>query len=112
MIRYVSEEVELAGGVLPAGTTAVCSMASANRDERIFDDAGEMDLTRSPNVHLAFGAGPHSCIGQSLARTELQVVLQVLLRRLPTLELAVLSAELPLVEGLLVGGLREVRVMW
>ncbi|WP_432888727.1 cytochrome P450 [Kribbella sp. CA-245084] len=112
MVRYVSEEVELPDGVLPAGTTAVCSMASANRDERIFEDAGEMDLTRSPNVHLAFGAGPHSCIGQSLARTELQVVLEVLLRRLPTLELAVPSAELPLVEGLLVGGLREVRVMW
>lgn len=112
MIRYVSEELELADGVLPAGTTAVCSMASANRDEQVFEDAGEMDLTRSPNVHLAFGAGPHSCIGQSLARTELQVVLEVLLRRLPTLELAVPAAELPLVEGLLVGGLREVRVIW
>jgi cytochrome P450 len=112
MIRYVSEELELSGGVLPAGTTAVCSMASANRDERIFADAADMDLTRSPNVHLAFGAGPHSCIGQSLARTELQVVLEVLLRRLPTLALAVPSAELPLVEGLLVGGLREVRVIW
>ncbi|MGZ0148329.1 cytochrome P450 [Kribbella sp. WER1] len=112
MIRYVSEELELSDGVLPAGTTAVCSMASANRDERIFADAADLDLTRSPNVHLAFGAGPHSCIGQSLARTELQVVLEVLLRRLPTLALAVPAAELPLVEGLLVGGLREVRVIW
>lgn len=112
MLRYVSEELELSDGVLPAGTTAICSMASANRDERVFEDAGEMDLSRSPNVHLAFGAGPHSCVGQSLARTELQVVLEVLLRRLPTLELAVPSAELPLVEGLLVGGLREVRVTW
>ncbi|TCC35647.1 cytochrome P450 [Kribbella speibonae] len=112
MIRYVSEELELSDGVLPAGTTAICSMASANRDERIFTEAADMDLTRSPNVHLAFGAGPHSCIGQSLARTELQVVLEVLLRRLPTLALAVPPAELPLVEGLLVGGLREVRVIW
>ncbi|MET9268709.1 cytochrome P450 [Kribbella sp. NPDC003557] len=112
MLRYVTEELALSDGVLPAGTTAVCSMASANRDERIFDDAAAMDLTRSPNVHLAFGAGPHSCIGQSLARTELQVVLDVLLRRLPTLALAVPPAELPLVEGLLVGGLREVKVVW
>ncbi|MFF0269327.1 cytochrome P450 [Kribbella sp. NPDC004536] len=112
MIRYVTEELELSDGTLPAGTTTVCSMASANRDERVFSDAAEMDLSRSPNVHLAFGAGPHSCIGQSLARTELQVVLEVLLRRLPTLALAVPSAELPLVEGLLVGGLREVRVIW
>ncbi|MFF0344194.1 cytochrome P450 [Kribbella sp. NPDC004875] len=112
MMRYVTEELELTDGILPAGTTAICSMASANRDERIFDDAGAMDLSRSPNVHLAFGAGPHSCIGQSLARTELRVVLEVLLRRLPTLALAVPAAELPLVEGLLVGGLREVRVIW
>nr|WP_238353167.1 cytochrome P450 [Kribbella solani] len=112
MIRYVSEELELSDGVLPAGTTAICSMASANRDERIFAEPAEMDLTRSPNVHLSFGAGPHSCIGQSLARTELQVVLEVLLRRLPTLALAGPAADLPLVEGLLVGGLREVPVVW
>ncbi|MDX3002707.1 cytochrome P450 [Kribbella solani] len=112
MIRYASEELELSDGVLPAGTTAICSMASANRDERIFAEPAEMDLTRSPNVHLSFGAGPHSCIGQSLARTELQVVLEVLLRRLPTLALAGPAAELPLVEGLLVGGLREVPVVW
>lgn len=71
-----------------------------------------MDLTRSPNPHLTFGAGPHSCLGQALARTELQVVLEVLLRTLPTLELAVPAVELRKVEGLLVGGLREVPVRW
>jgi cytochrome P450 len=112
MLRYLSEDLEVSSGILPAGTTAVCSMASANRDESIFDDAAELNLTRSPNVHLSFGAGPHSCVGQSLARTELQVVLEVLLRRLPTLALAIPPAELPVVEGLLVGGLREVPVVW
>jgi cytochrome P450 len=112
MIRYLTEDVEVSGGVLPAGTTAVCSMASANRDENTFTGAAEMDLTRSPNLHLSFGAGPHSCIGQPLARAELQVVLEVLLRRLPTLELAVPAAELRAVEGLAVGGLREVPVKW
>jgi cytochrome P450 len=71
-----------------------------------------MDLSRTPNPHLAFGTGPHSCIGQSLARTELQVVLEVLLRRLPTLELAVAPDKLARVEGLVVGGLREVPVRW
>ncbi|GAB2926687.1 hypothetical protein GCM10027075_28670 [Streptomyces heilongjiangensis] len=89
-----------------------CGMFSANRDERVFADADEMDLTRGPNPHLTFGAGPHSCLGQALARTELQVVLEVLLRRLPTLELAVPTEELRKVEGLLVGGLREVPVRW
>ncbi|MCP2167380.1 Cytochrome P450 [Goodfellowiella coeruleoviolacea] len=112
MPRYITEEVEVAGTVLPRGTTVVCSMASANRDETVFDHAEDMDLGRSPNPHLAFGAGAHSCLGQALARTELQVVLEVLLRRLPTLELAVPADELRRVEGLVVGGLREVPVRW
>ncbi|MEU6714489.1 cytochrome P450 [Nonomuraea sp. NPDC046802] len=112
MPRYLSEEVEVADTKLPAGTTVVCSMASANRDERAFDRAADMDLTRSPNTHLAFGVGPHSCIGQSLARTELQTVLKVLLDRLPTLELAVPAGELKQREGLIVGGLQQVPVRW
>ena len=112
MPRYLTEDVEIAGQRLPSGTTVVCSMAAANRDEAVFPGADTMDLARSPNTHLAFGAGPHACIGQSLARTELQVVLEVLLRRLPGLELAVAPGELRRIEGLTVGGLREVPVRW
>ncbi|MGW0808742.1 cytochrome P450 [Nonomuraea sp. NPDC002799] len=112
MPRYLSEEVEVAETTLPAGTTVVCSMASANRDERQFEQAGAMDLTRSPNAHLAFGVGPHSCIGQALARTEMQTVLKVLLDRLPSLELAVPAGELARHEGLVVGGLERVPVRW
>ncbi|WP_431918508.1 cytochrome P450 [Nonomuraea jabiensis] len=110
--RYLKEETEVSGTVLPRGTTVICSMAAANRDESVFDAAAEMDLTRTPNPHLAFGSGAHSCLGQSLARTELQVVLEVLLRKLPTLELAVPVEELHRVEGLVVGGLRQVPVRW
>ncbi|MFD1543461.1 cytochrome P450 [Nonomuraea guangzhouensis] len=112
MPRYLGEDLEVAGTVLPGGTTVVCSMAAANRDESAFEGAGDMDLGRSPNLHLAFGAGAHSCLGQALARTELQAVLEVLLRRLPSLELAVPVADLRRVEGLAVGGLREVLVRW
>jgi cytochrome P450 len=112
MMRYFTDDFEVAGTVLPGGTTAMCSMAAANRDEGAFDDAAEMDLGRSPNPHLAFGAGAHACLGQPLARTELQVVLEVLLRKLPSLELAVPAAELRRVEGLAVGGLRELPVRW
>ncbi|UBU17927.1 cytochrome P450 [Nonomuraea gerenzanensis] len=112
MPRYLSEEVEVGGERLPGGTTVICSMASANRDERQFEQAGEMRLDRSPNPHVAFGAGPHSCIGQSLARTELQTVLKVLLDELPTLELAVPAGELRRREGLIVGGLERVPVRW
>lgn len=92
----------------------------ANRDERRFDGAGEMRLDRSPNPHVAFGAGPHSCLGQAPARTELQTVLKVLkvlLARLPGLGLAVAAAGLRrrdgLVAGVLVaGGLEKVPVRW
>ncbi|MEU7834670.1 cytochrome P450 [Nonomuraea sp. NPDC049129] len=110
--RYLKEETEVSGTVLPKGTTVICSMAAANRDESAFEAADQMDLTRSPNPHLAFGSGAHSCLGQALARTELQVVLEVLLRKLPTLELAVPVEELERVEGLAVGGLRTVPVRW
>ncbi|MEU6352649.1 cytochrome P450 [Streptomyces sp. NPDC047072] len=110
--RYVGEDTELDGGPLPGGTTVLCGLSSANRDEKVFADADRMDLTRSPNPHLTFGAGAHSCLGQALARTELQVVLDVLLRRLPTLRLAVPVEELERVDGLVVGGLRAVPVRW
>jgi len=112
MPRYISEEVEVGDTVLPAGTTVMCSMAAANRDERAFEAAGEMTLDRSPNPHLAFGVGAHSCVGQALARTELQAVLDVMLRRLPTLGLAVPAEDLRRLEGLAVGGLQEVPVRW
>jgi cytochrome P450 len=110
--RYLDAEIEVSGVVVPSGTTVVCSMAAANRDEAAFADADELDLTRSPNPHLAFGAGAHSCLGQALARTELQVALEVLARRLPSLELAVDVDDLVRVEGLSVGGLSGLPVRW
>jgi cytochrome P450 len=95
-----------------AWDTVVCSMASANRDENVWAGAADMDLARTPNAHLAFGAGPNSCLGQPLARTELLAVLDVLLRRLPTLDLAVEASELRRVEGLLTTPLVELPVTW
>ncbi|GAB3444860.1 cytochrome P450 [Actinophytocola sediminis] len=112
MVRYIGEQAEVAGTTFPGGTTVLCSMAAANRDEDVFTDGERIDLARNPNPHLAFGTGAHSCLGQALARTELQVALEVLLRRLPTMELAVAPEELNRLEGLVVGGLREVPVRW
>jgi cytochrome P450 len=112
MPRYITEDIEVSGGPIRAGTTVITSMASANRDESAFDRAGEMDLGRSPNPHLAFGAGPHSCIGQALARTELQTALTALLDRLPGLRLAQPAADLPIRAGLMIGGLEKVLVTW
>ncbi|GAB3980300.1 cytochrome P450 [Actinoallomurus acanthiterrae] len=112
MVRYIDQDVEVGDTPVPRGTTVLCDMSAANRDETAFDRADEMDLTRSPNPHLTFGAGAHSCLGQSLARTELQTVLGVLLDRLPSLELAVPAENLERVEGLVVGGLRSLPVRW
>jgi cytochrome P450 len=112
MIRYVHEDVEFGGTVVPRGAVVVCSMSAANRDENAFERADEMDLARTPNPHLTFGVGPHSCLGQPLARTELQAVLTVLLRRLPALDLAVAPADLRQVEGLLTRPLTGLPVTW
>ncbi|NYV78582.1 cytochrome P450 [Streptomyces sp. UH6] len=110
--RFISEDVTVGDGVLPAGTTVMLSMAAANRDTTVFERADEMVLDRSPNPHIAFGVGPHSCVGQALARTEMQVVLEVMLRRLPGLELAVPVSDLKLDDGLIVTALTELPVRW
>lgn len=112
MPRHLVEEAESAGRALPPGTTALCGTAAANRDETVFDTPQETVLDRSPGPHLSFGTGAHSCLGQEPARTELRTVLDVLLRRLPSLELAAPAADLRRFEGLAVGGLSEVPVRW
>ncbi|KYF56056.1 cytochrome [Sorangium cellulosum] len=110
--RFITEDIELSGTKVPRGTTIICNMAAANRDERAFERADDMVLSRAPNPHIAFGVGGHSCVGQALARTELQTVLSVLLRRLPSLDLAVVPGDLPRREGLLVGGIERLPVRW
>ena len=110
--RYLDAETVVAGTIPPPGTTVLCGMAAAVRDETAFDTPGELALDRSPDPHLASSAGSCSCPGQSPARTELRTVLDVLLRRLPSLELAAPAADLRRLEGLAVGGLSEVPVRW
>lgn len=97
IIRYVSplqlqgrrttSDMDLPSGHLPAGTEAVLCQASANRDERAFDEPDRLRLNRRPNAHVAFGLGVHSCLGNQLARLEARIVLPRLARRLPHLEL-------------------------
>jgi cytochrome P450 len=110
--RFVTEDVELSGVTVKAGSTVVNSMAAANRDPDAFPNPEQFDLSRSGNSHLAFGAGAHSCLGQALARTELQVTLDVLLDKLPSLDLAVPVSALRRRTGLVVGGLTALPVTW
>ena len=72
-----------------AGEMVFAVLGSANRDERQFDRPDELDITREPNRHLAFGQGVHYCLGAPLARLEGQIAINTLLRRLPDLRLAV-----------------------
>jgi cytochrome P450 len=68
--------------------------ASVNHDESVFRDPDELDITRQPNPHLAFGHPPHICMGAQLARLELQVSLETIPSRLPGLRIAVPESDL------------------
>lgn len=84
--RTATADVELGGRRISAGDKVVMWYASANRDEARFPDADRFDVGRTPNEHVAFGAGgPHFCLGASLARLEARILFEELLTRLPTL---------------------------
>jgi cytochrome P450 family 142 subfamily A polypeptide 1 len=88
MNRTATRDVELAGARIRAGDKLLLLYPSANRDERVFRHADEFHVDREPNDHVAFGHGVHFCLGASLARLELRIMFEVLLERLPDLELA------------------------
>lgn len=73
-MRYASTDVELSGTVVRAGDPVVVWIASANRDESVFPDPFVFDIRRKPNRHIAFGAGPHHCVGHSVARVTLRLL--------------------------------------
>ena len=87
MRRTATEDHELHGQSVRAGDELLLMYSSANRDERVFDDPDTLDVTRQHNHHVAFGFGTHFCLGASLARLELRVMFEELLRRMPDMEL-------------------------
>ena len=94
MSRTVTHDVELRDRELHEGDQLILLYPSANRDEEVFEDPFRLDVRRDPNPHLAFGFGPHFCLGAALARLELNVMFSELLTRLPDIELAT-DAALP-----------------
>jgi cytochrome P450 family 142 subfamily A polypeptide 1 len=88
MARTAAEDVELGGSRIPAGDKLLLLYPSANRDAAVFENPDTFDVRRTPNEHVAFGFGPHFCLGANLARLELRVLFEELLDRLPDLELA------------------------
>lgn len=86
--RRVTRGVALGGRRLPAGAVVLAHLGSANRDEEVFADPDGFDPRRRPSRHLAFGSGPHRCLGWQLARAEVAACLSTVLTRLPGLRLA------------------------
>jgi cytochrome P450 family 142 subfamily A polypeptide 1 len=87
MARTVVADMEFKGQSMEAGQKLLLLYPSANRDADVFDDPFRFDIERQPNDHVAFGFGTHFCLGNSLARVELRVMFEHLLRRLPDIEL-------------------------
>lgn len=85
--RITLETVEIGGATVPARRMLILCAGAANRDPEAFTNADRLDLGRTVNPHLAFGAGPHFCIGAGLARLEARIMLTTLIRRLPGLRL-------------------------
>lgn len=92
--RRATRDVELGGVLIRAGEVVFPSPDAANRDPARFTDPDVIDLTRKPNPHIAFGNGPHVCIGAPLGRLEIESALRLLTRRLPALRLAVPAEDL------------------
>ncbi|MFJ8495125.1 cytochrome P450 [Streptomyces sp. NPDC094038] len=114
--RVATRDVEIGGCPVRAGEGVMVSLMAANHDPRAFgtDESGpdELDITRNPRNHLAFGYGVHQCLGQNLARAELHVALVRLFERIPTLRLAVPFKELRFHDTALVYGLHTLPVTW
>lgn len=110
--RYALEDVELSGCPVRAGTPVLADIAAANRDPDAFVDPDRLDLDRAPNPHVAFGHGPHHCVGSQMARMMLQVSLTTLTRELPTMRVAVPEHELRWRTGALTRGLVGLPVIW
>ena len=86
--RTAMRDVELRGQHIREGEFVSLWYGSANRDEEMFPHADRFDVARTPNEHLTFGIGPHFCLGANLARLEIRIMFEELLRRLPDIELA------------------------
>lgn len=84
--RTATEGTELGGQRIEAGQKVVLYYSSANRDEDVFDDPDRFDITRTDNPHLAFGSGPHFCLGNAVARLEARVLLSKLFARFPAID--------------------------
>ncbi|GHH00630.1 cytochrome P450 [Streptomyces lanatus] len=112
LLRVASEDIEAGGETIRAGDGVVFSTSVINRDESVYPDPDAIDWHRPTRHHIAFGFGIHQCLGQNLARAEMEIALRTLFERLPTLRLAVPAGEIPFKPGDTIQGMLELPVTW
>ncbi|WP_420629330.1 cytochrome P450 family protein [Candidatus Leptofilum sp.] len=110
--RYAAEDVTIGDTFLPRGTTVIVILAAVNRDLQTFAGGDTLDVRREQNKHMGFGYGVHYCVGAPLARLEARIAFNTLLKRLPTLQLAVPAAKLSYNDSAIVRGLTRLLVRW
>lgn len=113
LYRSVAADTEIAGVTIPAGSTVHIRYAAANRDDSIFPNADQVDLTRSNTKrHMAFSLGEHHCPGSGLSRLEQKTALNVVLDRLPHLRLAPDTNDFTHMPGFVLRALNELHLEW
>ncbi len=110
--RYATEDLELGGETITKGSTVVVSLLAANHDPRRFENPDTLDIHRTARGLLSFGHGVHQCLGQQLARIEMRAGFAGLLRRFPTLALAVPAGDVKLRTDMNIYGVHELPVTW
>ncbi|MFJ6696181.1 cytochrome P450 [Streptomyces sp. NPDC091272] len=111
MTRLATEDIEVGEVTVRAGDAVVLATSLINRDPAVYGTPDELDVARGER-HLAFGFGIHQCLGQNLARAEMEIALSTLFRRLPGLRLGAPADEIPCKPGDTIQGLPELPVAW
>ncbi|MDR5699130.1 cytochrome P450 [Agromyces aerolatus] len=110
--RITTQEMDLGGVKVPAGAGIIPLMSPSHRDPRDWENPDVFDLDRDNSKHLALGGGIHSCLGQNLARAELEIVFETILRRIPTLRLAGTESDIGFQRDGFVFGVYDLPVAW
>jgi cytochrome P450 len=106
-MRTATADTELGGQKIRSGERVILWVASANRDEEVFDNPYKFDVTRHPNLHIGFGFGPHTCLGGPLAKIELRLAMEELMERYDGVEI---TGPVERLQSSFVGGLKHLPV--
>ncbi|MFF4345790.1 cytochrome P450 [Streptomyces sp. NPDC001530] len=112
LLRVATEDIEVAGTTIRADEGVVFSTSVINRDAHTFPEPDALDWHRSARQHVAFGFGIHQCLGQNLARAEMEIALLSLFDRFPGLRLAAPADDIPFKPGDTIQGMLELPVTW